>query len=228
MSNNFSALTPVQSGQDIRSVCSADRINAIQDLLMSLWQGENIHVGRGGSIGRGIGGVDLGFKGGKGGGGGAAAVCIPFKPTVRDVTDYAADPDADPEWKVRFALGTINGVVNTSWNDEIPISQLQYEGLLYVYINVVFSNQVVSAVTYELSLTLSAVNIDPVATAALPTNLRILAGTISKGEACMLFSDNLIVAPYVRFKEAILNPEPGSLQYKLWYAYLVRGSGATS
>jgi len=224
MSNNFSALTPVQSGQDIRSVCSADRINAIQDLLMSLWQGENIHVGRGGSIGRGIGGVDLAFKGGKGSSG-TGLDCVPFTPLVEDVADYETNPDAPPEYMISLEYGTVNGFLNPNWNMKSPISEDQYlNEIIYISMVVGTTNGQVNSVDYEYATEPWVTqDIDPVTKNTLPTVLRINMGSVYQGKGCMAVNSSIVLTPYIALREPTLGElVVGMLPYDIWWRWQVR------
>jgi hypothetical protein len=83
MSDIFGKLTPVSKGEDVRSVASAERINAIQDAIMGLWSGENIRDERGMFIQRGMGGVSIRFRRNRRYGGGE--VC--------QLGSYGVDPD---------------------------------------------------------------------------------------------------------------------------------------
>jgi hypothetical protein len=212
MSNNFSALTPVQSGQDIRSVCNADRINAIQDLLMSLWQGENIHVGRGGSIGRGIGGVDLGFKGGKGGSA-ASAGCVPWTPTIKNTALPGA---TDPIYKLFLSPGTVGGFLSVSWNTGLFLPDDEFQR--YIVLDISLEDAKVTAVSYTLLDALpSASDVNPVTKDSLPALMKIIMGTVKNKECCMVHNTNLNLQPYKSHLEPKTSPTYGLLPYDIYW-----------
>lgn len=222
-SNRFDHLTPVERGQDIRSVANSDRINAIQDILISLWQGDNISVGKGGLVSRaGMGGVNLKFKGGKGSSG-AAQNCQPFKPLIVDKQDYSTNPDLPPDYHVSLEYGTVNGMVNPQWNGETSITQAQYDDILYIGMQITFADNLISSISYAYDSAPFTDDIDPVAINAIPTTLVINLGNIYKGKACMAVESSLVVTPIVKFKAAKSGAIPdGELGYDLYWGFLVR------
>lgn len=215
-SNRFDHLTPVERGQDIRSVANSDRINAIQDILISLWQGDNISVGKGGLVSRaGVGGVNLKFKGGSGKGGGVAeGACVPWKPRI---VDERAAGSSTPVLKLYTNPGTVNGFLDSSWNNGISLPN--DDVMRYIILNVLLTDGQVNSVSRNLVGSLpTASETNPQTKNAIPSSIKILMGTVQGSSTCMLHDKNLTVVPYKSYLEFITGAVPvGQLPYYVYW-----------
>lgn len=214
MSNRFSVLSPVESGQDIRSVASADRINAIQDLLLSLWQGDNIKVGRGGLVSRGgDGGINLSFKGGRGRS--SSQKCVPWSPTVKDEST-----GGNPQYKLYLNPGTVNGMLSSAWDvgADLPADGSQR----YIVLEVLLTAGKVSTINYLLESIIPGANAtNPQSENVLPTTLKIIMGTVKDNKVCMLYDRNLYLETVRSYLELLTTPTYGVPPYIVHWGFKV-------
>ena len=154
---------------------------------------------------------------------GTATGCVPWKPTLVNTGTTEV-----PNYKLRLAPGTINGVINSAWNDLVDVADpVDADDLNYIIATVTFSSRQVSSIAYSTSASIpSGDDLNPIAEESFPSQLSIILGTLVGTSACMVWTSNLNVNLIEVFKETIANPAANVKPYKSWYRFDV--SAATS
>jgi hypothetical protein len=148
-----------------------------------------------------------------GGSGSAATGCIPWKPTlVKNGSSYL----------LRLNAGTINGVINSAWNNLVNIGTISDGELHYIIATVTFSSRQVSSIAYSTSSSIPSGNkLNPIAQESFPSQIKIILGTLVGTSACMVWASNLTISVVEVFKETIANPAQFTKPYKSWYGFTI-------
>ena len=119
ISSLLGSLNKVSPGQSFDSVVTATRINAIQDLLKSLVNGENLISGLGIQKTGMMGGVVISSTA-VGGGGGSVTIEHPFE--IRDFSiAYSAEPAVTAEAIIQVRFGTLNDITPTDVDTDFSL-----------------------------------------------------------------------------------------------------------
>lgn len=112
-------LAKISRGDKLRQAVTADRLNAMQELLMELAGGRNIVAGTGTRISRGGHGIKIRAEGGGRSFGGVEAAKTPWQPFIRNAAPQPSDeePYPAPQWKVRFNFGVLNNSIPSNQYD---------------------------------------------------------------------------------------------------------------
>lgn len=145
------------------------------------------------------------------------ATCVPWKPRIVDERIEGAE---DPDYKLYLNPGTVNGVINSAWNDLINLPSNYETSMYYILATVSFTEGQVSGIVYSLSATIPSGDLlNPVAKDALPAELTIILGTTFNLTSCMVWTANLNVTSVDIFRESLPTPTGGEQPYKVWYTY---------
>ena len=147
----------------------------------------------------------------------STAACVPWKPRIVDERIEGAE---DPDYKLYLNPGTVNGVINSAWNDLINLPSNYETSMYYILATVSFTEGQVSGIVYSLSATIPSGDLlNPVAKDALPAELTIILGTTFNLTSCMVWTANLNVTSVDIFRESLPTPTGGEQPYKVWYTY---------
>ena len=158
-------------------------------------------------------------------GGVGGAGCVPWDPTIFDDHDYEAAPEGGPDYKVRLNPGTINGVINASWNDAVSVGDGNpaVDALHYIVATVTFTDKQVTSIAYSVDAAIpDGDDLSPVLSEAFPASLKIILGTIiGASETCMVWNTNLTVSAVEVFREVIASPAENTKPYNSYYGFSI-------
>ena len=151
----------------------------------------------------------------------AATGCVQWKPTLVNTGTTEA-----PNYKLRLAPGTINGVINSAWNDLVDVTDpVDADGLNYIIATVTFTDKQVTSIDYTVSGTLpDGDELNPITEESLPSSIKIILGTIVGLKPCMVWSTNISINNIEVFQETIANPAANTKPYISWYGYQITSS----
>lgn len=153
--------------------------------------------------------------------GGGSALCTPWSPTLVNTSETEV-----PDYKLRLSPGTINGVINSAWNDLVDVTDpVGADDLNYIIATVTFTDKQVTSIDYSVSATIPSGNeLNPVTLESLPSSIKIILGTLVGTASCMVWNTNISISGIEVFQETIANPAANTKPYKSWYSYQLNSS----
>lgn len=147
---------------------------------------------------------------------GSGAKCTPWKPTMINTSETDV-----PNYKIRLAPGTINGAINSSWNDLVDVTDpVDPDDLNYIIATVTFTDKQVTSISYTVIGNLPSGNeLNPVTLESLPSSIKIILGTLVGTTSCMIWDTNILITGVEVFQETIANPAENTKPYNSWYSY---------
>ena len=141
---------------------------------------------------------------------GGTAGCIPWTPTVVGN-------------KIRLSAGTINGRINSAWNDLVNVGSMGANNVNYIIATVTFTSRQVSSITYSTSANIpSGDDLNPVVEEAFPPQVKIILGTLVGTSACMVWNTNITVRAVEVFREVIASPAENTKPYNSYYGFSIK------
>lgn len=210
MRHLLAKLTPIVGGS-LRSVLTMERLQAMQDCIHALAEGQNITTTGGLKRGFGVGGLRLDAKRPvmtRGGGGGEYD---PWKPTF--FTTGTGDAKV---YKCRFNLGTVNNVPATNWDGEFTLPDAEDE-FRFVLLTITTANGKVSGL--NLSVAVSPPTEDVISQDAPPAEHKIVLGAVGRSAAKMIIRQNLQMAGVEVFRESKEAPAVGAEPFLRWWRW---------
>lgn len=131
--------------------------------------------------------------------GDAFANCTMWAPTFQNI----GTPE-DPIFGLYFGDGIINNIKTKKPTTSLILDATAYEEVRYIVLNVDINGDGTinpATLTQELKTEdeLAGLALDPVLQDAVPTNIKIILGSISQGLVCLNFKDRIKIEPYVWF-----------------------------
>lgn len=189
-------------------------INAIHDALraiLRLIRAREIHQGT--EIGvrnQTTGGVILYIKK-KFGIGGGSTTLDPWQPSF-----FTEGSGESLTYKVRFHLGTLNGVAATNWNDAHTLSMGEDE-YHFVVLTVTTSSGKVTGLAISVDST--APSEDSLAKNTPPTTFKVILHAIGRTEAKTILRHNLTANAAEVFREGKSAPAVGAEPFERWWRW---------
>ena len=148
----------------------------LNDNLDELWLNENIHWW-----------------------GDLLAACTMWSPTITNI----GTPEA-PIFGLYFGDGIINNIKTKKPITSLILDETDYEEVRYIVLNVDINGDGTinpATLTQELKTEdeLVGLALDPVLEDAVPTNIKIILGSISQGLVCLNFKGKIQIEPYIWF-----------------------------
>jgi hypothetical protein len=123
---------------------------------------------------------------------------------------------SDGALKVKFNLGTVNGVPPTNWDTGQAIGATDTK---FPVLNVTTSSGSVTGAT--ISLDASAPTADTIAQDTPPSSFKICLGMIKNKKHYMIYVTNLEIVAEEVFKESVSPASPGDEPYRRWWRWNV-------
>jgi hypothetical protein len=124
--------------------------------------------------------------------------CSPFELSLIN------EGDADiPEYYIKVGAGTINNVLNTDWDQGLPVatSLIEDEESIYIFADVSFTNGQASSVSYSLDTGLPPLEqMDPSSKDGLPARILVLIGVWKGQSGCSTYSTSFTLEGYEAFR----------------------------
>lgn len=150
----------------------------------------------------------------------------PPAPRIAPAGDTTLDPweptftpsNVAGQWKVKFNLGTINGVVPTNWNDIHDLGNVD-DIFKFVILTIITSSGAVSSCTISIAASAPATP-DPVEEDSPPTSFTVVLGVVGANKAHMIWKTNLNAVGAVVFVTSI-SPAVGGEPFVRWWRWNV-------
>jgi hypothetical protein len=203
------SLTPINRADDVYTVASAERMNALQDAISLLARGENIVSGVNTRKTSGEGYVVISGKPGGGGIGRGGISGFPFEISIEVIGGT---------YYVKVAPGTMNGALPTNIFDNFAIGAF---GTFYVQLDCVTDGKSITDVSIDV-LTFPPAPIPWLVNLA-PDSFHYLLGVVVDLEPFNIVNTNLFSAPVAGVQTLTESPAPGRPYYDINWSWSVEG-----
>ena len=149
---------------------------------------------------------------------GVLDLCVPWEPTI---VDERAEGEQNPDYKLYLNLGAVNGVINPNWASsagDINEGTAEIPGVNYIVLDISLGDGQVTSVAYDVTTNLpSAQDLSPVRRNTLPSNVKVIIGTVVGTEPCMMYHTNIFLKPSLVFQRPNGTATYGEPRYDYYY-----------